>query len=85
MCAMEMVKVWALREASRELHDGKDKLPWVAARVVKNDGTRPSAQKVWAQHSPIPRRILAERMHTCVSHGSGNASGIPRFNLTLLI
>ena len=205
MCAMDIAKAWALREASRELHAGKDKLPWVAARVVKNDGTHPSrealrqlfqtidsdpdwfpgkhsgtkrgpppvftaakrrrcasammrlkheegdepsleemkqrcpkavinpetglpftdkilrrvltedccdldpehpwrfqarlqkrfasdthtcawrhAQKAWAQHSPFPRIILAERMHTCVSHGFGDASGIPRLNLTLL-
>ena len=44
MCAMEIAKAWALREASRELHAGKDKLPWVAARVVKNDGTHPSRE-----------------------------------------
>ena len=44
MCALEIAKAWALREASRELQGGKDKLPWVAARVVKNDGTHPSRE-----------------------------------------
>ena len=27
MCALEIAKAWALREASRELHGGEDKLP----------------------------------------------------------
>jgi len=35
LCAFEVAKAWALREASREIHQGEDTLPWVAARVVK--------------------------------------------------
>ena len=38
---MQVAKAWALREVSRELHDGQDHLPWVAGRVFKNDGTNP--------------------------------------------
>ena len=41
MCALEIAKAWALREASRELQGGKDKLPWVAARVVKTMALTP--------------------------------------------
>ena len=47
LCAFEVAKAWALREASREIHQGEDTLPWVAARVVKNDGTHPSKQALF--------------------------------------
>ena len=41
LCLLQVAKAWALREVSRELHDGQDHLPWVAGRVFKNDGTNP--------------------------------------------
>ena len=41
LCLMQVAKAWALREVSRELHDGQDHLPWVAGRVFMNDGTNP--------------------------------------------
>ena len=44
MCALEIAKAWALHETSPELQDGKDKLPWVAARMVKSDGIHPSRE-----------------------------------------
>ena len=47
LCAFELAKALALREASREIHNGEDNLPWVAARVVKNDGTHPAKQSLY--------------------------------------
>ena len=41
LCLMQVAKAWALREIFREIFDGRDHLPWVAERVVKNDGTHP--------------------------------------------
>ena len=57
----------------------------VAVHVLRSDWQLNGRKRRGHNIPPIPRRILAERMHTCVSHGFGDASGIPPFNLTLLI
>ena len=43
LSAWEQAKALGLREASREIHDGKSQLEWVAARVTKVGGGHPSA------------------------------------------
>ena len=35
LCLLQVAKAWALREVSRELHDGQDHLPWVAGRFSR--------------------------------------------------
>ena len=42
LSAWEVAKALGLREASKELHDGTLNLPWVAQRLKKNGGGRPS-------------------------------------------
>ena len=46
MCPWEQARALALREASREIHGGNVNVPWVAARVVKNDGSHPARQSM---------------------------------------
>ena len=46
MCPWEQARALALREASREIHGGRANVEWVAARVVKNDGSRPTRQSL---------------------------------------
>ena len=41
LCAWEQAKALAFREASRELHNGKVKLAWVASKVTKQGGGHP--------------------------------------------
>ena len=42
LCAWEMAKALALREASKEIHGGKLNVPWIAARVTKQGGGSPA-------------------------------------------
>lgn len=42
----EQARALAFREASKELHGGEVNVPWVCARVQKNDGTPPHRQSL---------------------------------------
>ena len=44
LCACQQDKALAVRDASKELHGGEVNIPWVCARVKKNDGTHPTRQ-----------------------------------------
>ena len=41
LCAWEQAKASAYREASKELHNGKVKLAWVASKLTKQGGGSP--------------------------------------------
>ena len=41
LCAWEQAKALAYREASKELHNGKVKLAWVASKLTKQGGGSP--------------------------------------------
>ena len=42
LCAWEQAKAFAFRGASRELHNGKVKLAWVASKLTNQGGGHPS-------------------------------------------
>ena len=44
LCPWEVAKALALREASKEIHKGKWRLPWIAERLTKNGGGSPTKQ-----------------------------------------
>ena len=44
LCAWEQAKALAFREASKEIHNGKVKLAWVASKVTKKGGGRQPAK-----------------------------------------
>ena len=44
LCPWEVAKALGLREASKEIHDGKWNLPWIAERLTKVGGGSPSKQ-----------------------------------------
>ena len=44
LCPWEVAKALGLREASRELHGGAPRLPWIAGRLEKVGGGSPSTQ-----------------------------------------
>ena len=43
LCAWEVAKALGLREASKEIHGDKGRLPWIAARLTKVGGGCTSA------------------------------------------
>ena len=44
LCPWEVAKALGLREASKEIHEGKWKLPWIVERLTKVGGGSPSKQ-----------------------------------------
>ena len=47
LCAWQQALALALREASREVHDGESNAPWIAARLVKIGGGAPTKQALY--------------------------------------
>lgn len=46
LCAWEVAKALGLREASKEIHGGHGRLPWIAARLTKVGGGCPAVQSL---------------------------------------
>ena len=46
LCAWEIAKALAMREASKHIHDGKTNLPWIAERANKVGGGNPKASSL---------------------------------------
>ena len=53
LCAWEVAKALGLREASKEIHGGNGRLPWIAARLKKVGGGCPTAPSLHELFSKI--------------------------------
>ena len=82
LSAWEQAKALGLREASREIHDGKSQLEWVAARVTKVGGGHPSAAALHKFFSKVDAdKDWYPGKHSGVKRGpapSQSAAALPR-------